>query len=200
MYSNPPFSQAMSAPTMSTPQSKQFNSTMTPPNQPSPYGTPQNQNRQPQQPADLSSQQTSQPSQTTPQSAPKVNPQTPVSPGVASREQEKVTLLLDLNSQLLQEIIKLQKENKGGPIGQAMPQKEEDVSGKPNVPAKEFLEYVFHCSPKILLTMSIQLHAMSPVQSCLSGSAQPEQAGICAQRPCHHGPTPGRACLNTRNL
>jgi hypothetical protein len=70
-------------------------------------------------------------------------PATPVSPQVLAREQERVAHLLTLNSLLLKEIISLQSQGKSGPPGQAMPQKEEDLVGKTNMPAKEFLEYVF---------------------------------------------------------
>jgi hypothetical protein len=54
-----------------------------------------------------------------------------------------VALLLDINRELLQEIINLQGQGKGGPIGQQIPSKEEDVKG-PNAikqpPSKEFVE------------------------------------------------------------
>lgn len=42
------------------------------------------------------------------------SPQTPQSAGAASREQQKVSLLLDINVELLQEVHRLQADGKGG--------------------------------------------------------------------------------------
>ena len=46
----------------------------------------------------------------------KMNPPTPLSPGAQARERDRVTLLLDINRVLLQEVLKLQEQGKTGPL------------------------------------------------------------------------------------
>ncbi|KAF2808103.1 uncharacterized protein BDZ99DRAFT_392203 [Mytilinidion resinicola] len=66
-------------------------------------------------------------------------PQSPVSPGAQARDKERVTLLLEINTELLQEICRLQEQGKSGHIGPMPPPKEE---GKEDVKAasKEYID------------------------------------------------------------
>ncbi|KAF2102075.1 hypothetical protein NA57DRAFT_54009 [Rhizodiscina lignyota] len=155
VYSSAPYTQGTPTSTSSTPHNRQLNSSATPSNHGSPYATPQAHHRQPHtsepppqmsQPQSMTALQTSQPpaaSQSTPQSASKQSPSTPLSPSLIARERQRVSLLLTINSELLQEIITLQMQGKGGVIGQQVPSKEEDVKG-PNAmnkpPSREYID------------------------------------------------------------
>lgn len=63
----------------------------------------------------------------------KAVPQSPVSPESQARDKERVTLLLEINSHLLQEAMNLQSQGKSGHIGQMPPPKED---GKPETEVK----------------------------------------------------------------
>ena len=147
-YSSAPYSQAISPPAVSAAQKfNQFHKTASPSNNHiSPYATPQNHqyssHSEPSQQHPMAAPPTSQPqiSQPIPQSSMKAVPQSPVSPVAQAREKERVTLLLEINSELLQEIVSLQGQGKAGHIG-PMPPKEEGKKESDIKPAsKEYVE------------------------------------------------------------
>ncbi|KAL1625011.1 hypothetical protein SLS54_003738 [Diplodia seriata] len=72
---------------------------------------------------------------------------TPASPGQLQREREQVTLLLDINRELLQETLRLQEQGKGGMMGnQPAPGQDGNKEGDApkQVASKEYIEYVIH--------------------------------------------------------
>lgn len=83
--------------------------------------------------------------------APKPQPQgppqkpigAPASPGQLQREREQITLLLDINRELLQEILRLQEQGKGGVMG-SQPDANKDGDAPKQVASKEYIEYVIH--------------------------------------------------------
>lgn len=74
------------------------------------------------------------------QSVGKMNPPAPLSPGAQSRERDRVTLLLDINRVLLQEVLKLQEQGKTGPLPQPG-QNPDEAGGKEGEP-KASQEYI----------------------------------------------------------
>lgn len=65
----------------------------------------------------------------------------------AARDQERVTLLLEINQLLLQEIVNLQEAGKGGDV--QSPAKTGDGNGEKDKPtaSQEYVEYVRTCHP-----------------------------------------------------
>ena len=142
-----PYSQAISPPAVSAAQKfNQFHKAASPSNNHiSPYATPQNHqyssHSEPSQQHPMAAPPTTQPqiSQPIPQSM-KAVAQSPVSPVAQAKEKERVTLLLEINSELLQEIVSLQGQGKAGHIG-PMPPKEEGKKESDIKPAsKEYVE------------------------------------------------------------
>lgn len=72
------------------------------------------------------------------QPAGKMNPPTPLSPGAQTRERDRVTLLLDINRVLLQEVLKLQEQGKTGPLPQPG-QNPEEKDGEPKA-SQEYIQ------------------------------------------------------------
>lgn len=69
----------------------------------------------------------------------------PLSPGAQARERDRVTVLLEINSELLKEILALQAQGKGGSVAQPPQSKEEEgkAEDRNQKPAsKEYVEYV----------------------------------------------------------
>lgn len=64
------------------------------------------------------------------------SPTAPQSPCTQNREQQRVTLLLEINNELLQEIDRLQGDGQGGVISQQQPQQLRN-DGQPEKPASE---------------------------------------------------------------
>ena len=64
----------------------------------------------------------------------------PQSPVATSREQERVTILLQINGELLKEASNLHTQGKGGLMAQ--PQKSEDGKDGPQPSSREWIEYV----------------------------------------------------------
>lgn len=80
----------------------------------------------------MSAIQTSQPQgqasqQNTPQSA--TTPAMPLSPEELSRQQKRTSTLMEINTELLQKLVQLQKEGKAGPEGQGVQSKPDDPKG-----------------------------------------------------------------------
>ena len=55
--------------------------------------------------------------------------QTPSSPDAQQRERERVSLLLEINKELLQETMNLQAQGKGGSVGQPRPSQQQPAAG-----------------------------------------------------------------------
>ncbi|OCK84517.1 hypothetical protein K432DRAFT_378543 [Lepidopterella palustris CBS 459.81] len=89
------------------------------------------------------------------QSSMKAVPQSPVSPDAQIRDQgrdrERVAVLLDINSELLQEIVSLQAQGKAGHIGQMPPPKEE---GKPEPDLKPASKEYVDCMRRLQANLS----------------------------------------------
>lgn len=68
----------------------------------------------------------------------------PTSPGQLQREREQVTLLLDINRELLQETLRLQEQGKGGLMTNPPPG--QDGDGTKQMASKEYIEYVTQCA------------------------------------------------------
>lgn len=65
-------------------------------------------------------------------------PQPPQSPRTQARERERISLLLEINRELLQEVLRLQAEGKGGDVqAPARPVKDESNGAPPANPAKK---------------------------------------------------------------
>ncbi|MBE7179891.1 MAG: hypothetical protein INR71_01575 [Terriglobus roseus] len=86
-------------------------------------------------------------SATTPMSASKQTPTTPVTPELMAREQQRVTLLLTMNTELLWLATQLQNDGKAGPEGQQVPAKPDEPNGANagKLAAKEYIECVSIC-------------------------------------------------------
>ena len=92
-------------------------------------------------------------------------PPTPTSPNSQSREKERISLLLEINRELLQETVGLQAKGKGGVIGQQRPaaqtaagSEEGGKDGDGNKPAsKEYIEYVYQREPFNRVKLSMML-------------------------------------------
>lgn len=155
------FSTPIAAPT----QFQHFNKTVSPPRHVSPYATtPQQQQQQHQQhhafqnhhqqslpdssqsmaaPVSLPSHTATPPKPQPQAQATKPMATTPASPEQQQRERDQVTLLLDINRELLQEVLRLQEQGKGGMMSsQPTPgqdgNKEGDAAKK--VASKEYIE------------------------------------------------------------
>ncbi|KAI9666421.1 MAG: hypothetical protein M1821_004357 [Bathelium mastoideum] len=74
------------------------------------------------------------------QSIGKMNPPAPLSPGEQARERDRVTLLLDINRVLLQEVVKLQEQGKTGPLPQ--PGQNPDDAGNKDGEPRASQEYI----------------------------------------------------------
>lgn len=136
-------------PSVATPTSHfpQPPKTFSPPNRASPNATPtkphQAQNNESVPNTPMAAKTTVQPGQPTPQSAVRSVPQSPVSSEAQTQEKERVTLLLEINAELLQEITSLQTQGKGGYTG--VPPQGSAEAGKPpemKPASKEYIEYV----------------------------------------------------------
>lgn len=66
-----------------------------------------------------------------------VSPQAPPSPGAQAREQQRITLLLEINMQLLQEISNLQASGKGGATN---PQQLKSVPSVEKMASDEYIQ------------------------------------------------------------
>jgi hypothetical protein len=63
-------------------------------------------------------------------------PPSPASPGTLAREQERMTMLFEINTLLLKEVVELQSQGKGGQIG---PTQDQKADSKPTQ-SKEYIE------------------------------------------------------------
>jgi hypothetical protein len=71
-------------------------------------------------------------------------PPTPSSPSAQARDRERVTLLLEINQILLQEIVTMQEQGKGGDVqSPANPKSEEKKEAEKPQASREYVEYVF---------------------------------------------------------
>lgn len=79
-----------------------------------------------------------------PMQSPSNKPTSTSSPSAetAKRDQERVTLLLEINQLLLQEIVTLQEAGKGGDVQSPAKTGEAKAEGEKNVASQEFVEYV----------------------------------------------------------
>ncbi|EKG17770.1 hypothetical protein MPH_04985 [Macrophomina phaseolina MS6] len=147
-----PFSTAsFSTPVQPSPPShfqQPFNKTHSPIRHVSPYAqTPQQQNFPSQSLPDSSQAMAAPVSLPSHSAQPKPPPQgtpakpaaaTPTSPGQLQREREQVTLLLDINRELLQETLRLQEQGKGGLMTNPPPAQDGDATKQ--VASKEYID------------------------------------------------------------
>lgn len=133
----------------STPIQAPFQSFNSPSRHVSPYAaTPTKQQQFPSQSLPDASQPMAAPvSLPSHSAAPKPQPQgppqkpigAPASPGQLQREREQITLLLDINRELLQEILRLQEQGKGGVMG-SQPDANKDGDAPKQVASKEYID------------------------------------------------------------
>ncbi|KAF2088579.1 hypothetical protein K490DRAFT_39421 [Saccharata proteae CBS 121410] len=64
----------------------------------------------------------------------------PASPGAQNRERERVSLLLEINRELLQEILKLQEQGKGGVVSQPAPNQDPQNPAEAKQASKEYID------------------------------------------------------------
>ena len=102
----------------------------------------------------------------------KMNPPAPLSPGAQSRERDRVTLLLDINRVLLQEVLKLQEQGKTGPLPQ--PGQNPDEGGSKEGEPRASQEYI-----QLVQTQSAQSTYGRKVN--LSNTVFPEPCAGCRQ-------------------
>ncbi|TKA61991.1 hypothetical protein B0A49_09523 [Cryomyces minteri] len=76
--------------------------------------------------------------QSVPQSTTKPIPQRSLSPGAQARERERVSVILDINSDILHEAIRLQEEGKGGLTGSDVSADQNGADAK--LPAMEYID------------------------------------------------------------
>lgn len=76
--------------------------------------------------------------QNTPQSA--TTPGANMSAEDRAKHQKRVTLMLEMNSDILLKLMELQKSGKAGPEGQGVPTKPEDTKDGQNVASPEYIE------------------------------------------------------------
>ncbi|GME27390.1 hypothetical protein BKCO1_3700057 [Neofusicoccum parvum] len=191
-YTTAPFSTPISAPNHQQQHHFQnFNKNISPPRHVSPYAaTPQQQHQQQQF---QQQQHQSLPDSSQPMAAPvslpshaaqpKPQPQgqpqkpmaaTPASPGQLQREKEQVTLLLEINRELLQEVLRLQEQGKGGMMNaQPAPgqdgNKEGDAAKK--VASKEYIDCMRRLQANLSYLASFADHTQNPHKPVPPGPA-----------------------------
>jgi hypothetical protein len=85
-------------------------------------------------------------------------PPTPQSPGEQARDRERVTLLLEINQILLQEIVTMQEQGKGGDVqSPANPKQEDKKEAEKPQASREYVEYAQHPSISICLNPELYL-------------------------------------------
>ncbi|KAF2147157.1 uncharacterized protein K452DRAFT_293623 [Aplosporella prunicola CBS 121167] len=183
-YTTASFSTPVSAPPVSSAHHfAQFAKTVSPPRHVSPYATPQNQPQHqqsfsppdpsPSMAAPVNLQPQAQPKAQTP--AKPVAQAVPASPGAhanQSKERERVTLLLDINRELLQEILKLQEQGKGGFVGQPPPNPDGSAPDAGNkVASKEYIDCMRRLQSNLSYLASTAERATKPNQPTLPGPA-----------------------------
>ncbi|TKA67916.1 hypothetical protein B0A55_09719 [Friedmanniomyces simplex] len=122
-------------------------------------------------------QQQQQQQQAAAQSASPSSPQTPQSPGSQSREQQRVALVLEINTDMLQEVNRLQTEGKGGATTPQI-QAQMKAAGQPAELASE--EYI-----QVLRRVQANLGYLMPVAQ---NDAQKTPRGPAYMSPPPHMP------------
>jgi hypothetical protein len=112
-----------------------------------------------------------------PQSAGGVgNMATPLSPGSEAKEKERVTLLLEINRELLLEVMHIQtlqaeaKKEGGSPTVASPDGGEKEKADKTKIHSREYVEYVVHLCSLDTANLYIQMHAPVTSQSGIPSS------------------------------
>ncbi|KAI9708482.1 MAG: hypothetical protein M1820_003943 [Bogoriella megaspora] len=156
----------------------------------SPYATPQN-NGNSQPPTPIHSQTPQQRPMAAPappvqaqngqQQMNKMNSASPVSPGTQSREREteRVTLLLEINRELLQEVVKLQAEGKTGAIPQSGQNSDDATKDGESKASQEYIQAMRRLQANLSYLASVAERHNKPQASVPPGPAIMEPLTTC---------------------
>ncbi|KAK5010755.1 hypothetical protein BJ546DRAFT_833482 [Cryomyces antarcticus] len=117
--------------------------------------------------------------QSVPQSTTKPIPQRSLSPGAQARERERVSVILDINSEILHEAIRLQEEGKGGLTGSDVSVDQNGADAK--LPAMEYVD----CMRRLQANLAYLAATVDAHHKTNSKRAEPAGPAIMEASPTH---------------